>query len=198
MLPIPEDRCAGSPVECEEQVGYFCLDFVNSEYRDGYGNLTDYLDRPEWVARLFELWGMQAGLGVRADYVEELRALRRLLRHIVETLDKGNAPGEADIERLNAVLAMAPVTRHLTGDGAGYEVELVSTRDEVGLMGEMAFSAAELIANHRGRVKVCANSGCRYAFYDTSKSNNRRWCRDQGCSNRDRVRRFRALHQTAK
>jgi predicted RNA-binding Zn ribbon-like protein len=41
------------------------------------------------------------------------------------------------------------------------------------------------------RLKVCADDGCAWAYYDHSKNGCSRWCSAEGCGNRNKVKRFR-------
>jgi predicted RNA-binding Zn ribbon-like protein len=47
-----------------------------------------------------------------------------------------------------------------------------------------------------GRLGVCADEGCRWAFVDTSKRGDRIWCSSADCGNRHRARRHQALRRT--
>jgi predicted RNA-binding Zn ribbon-like protein len=64
-------------------------------------------------------------------------------------------------------------------------------------LAEVAASAGAMLAAAPGRIKVCANPGCRWAFHDRTRGNRRRWCNDLTCGNRDKVRRFRARARAA-
>jgi predicted RNA-binding Zn ribbon-like protein len=45
---------------------------------------------------------------------------------------------------------------------------------------------------HRRGVRECPGPNCGWLFLDTSKAGRRRWCSDESCGSRSRVKRFRA------
>ena len=52
------------------------------------------------------------------------------------------------------------------------------------------------LSDPRGRLGVCADEECRWAFVDTSKRGDRIWCSSADCGNRHRARRHHALRRT--
>lgn len=48
-----------------------------------------------------------------------------------------------------------------------------------------------------GRLKACAESTCRFAFYDESKNGSGRWCSMAACGNRNKARRRRQREKQA-
>lgn len=169
------------------------LDLVNSEWYDGYGRLEDRLEKPEWVAEFAARWGF-AGVGApNAKAKAALLRLRSLLRRTVEGLAAGELHRERGVAALNAVLARAPMRRRLVRSGDHYQMKLMPLRRSWGwVLAEIAASAAESLTQHDlRRFKVCANPGCRWAFYDRTKGRTRRWCKSSACGNLDKVRRFR-------
>jgi predicted RNA-binding Zn ribbon-like protein len=54
----------------------------------------------------------------------------------------------------------------------------------------VALDLHELLTRPAGRLAVCADTDCRWAFIDTSRQHNRRWCSSADCGNRHRVRRY--------
>ena len=49
-----------------------------------------------------------------------------------------------------------------------------------------------------GRLKVCPNDACQWAFYDRSKNRSGRWCTMEVCGNRMKARAFRQRQSTAR
>ena len=47
------------------------------------------------------------------------------------------------------------------------------------------------------RLKVCADDGCRWAFYDHSKNRSGRWCSMASCGNQEKARSYRARRRAA-
>jgi predicted RNA-binding Zn ribbon-like protein len=173
---------------------FACLDLINSEQWDGFGRRTDHLENSTWIKRFLTEWGFEAGLEPEQLDLNRLVELRTLLRRMVKDIAGRGQPSDEDIAALNAVLGAEPVRRRLVRQDDSYQVELVPPIfSQYTLLAEIAASLAELLAQHNWRrVKVCANDGCRWAFYDETRGNTRRWCSDLTCGNRDKVRRFRA------
>jgi predicted RNA-binding Zn ribbon-like protein len=174
------------------------VDLANSEMWNGYGQLTDFLDDPQWIRDFLEFWRFRLAPAEPAE-IRELRALRKLLREVVEKTSKGEAIEKADVEALNSWLKI-PVYRQLVEDQNGllFEWEAV----EIGwpaALARIAASLAESLAHEpHERLKLCANPGCLWVFVDRTKGNIRRWCNDATCGNRDRVRRLRAAQKRVK
>ncbi len=47
-----------------------------------------------------------------------------------------------------------------------------------------------------GRLKVCTNDACEWAFYDRSKNRSGKWCTMEVCGNRMKARTFRERQGT--
>lgn len=177
---------------CEEGFGLRAagLDLANSEQWDGFGRRTDHLADPSWLAAFVERWGWSDFAAVEAPPFSQIAETRGLCRGLVEALATAGAPSAKDRSKLGGLLAAPGWRRLATGGG----VELVPvTAGWSWILAEVAASMAGLLAEGaRRRVKVCPNAGCRWAFYDETRGNTRRWCNDRACGNRDKVRRFRA------
>lgn len=174
------------------------LDLVNSEHWDGFGRLTDHLLDARWVARFLRYWetapGRLHGKAPRARLLE----LRKLLRRATETIASGGELERRDLRALNAVLK-APGYLRLVPRGREIRVERKPVRrDWAWVRSQIAESFVSSFLDEPGRIKVCGNPLCRWAFLDATKSNIRRWCRDRRCGNRDRVRRARARHRSVR
>jgi predicted RNA-binding Zn ribbon-like protein len=111
---------------------------------------------------------------------EGLRAV--LLHHA------GHASDPAALLRLDDALAAVPLRPAFTHDG----YQLVSTVDT-----PIQHALAQLIDAIRrcredhtwSRLKVCARDSCRWAYYDASRNQVRRWCSMAGCGNHVKMRR---------
>jgi predicted RNA-binding Zn ribbon-like protein len=202
------------------------IDFVNSEWYDGHGRLNDRLLKPQWLSAFRRRWfsgrrssapdeedahpyfrpesgpleeappsARSSGPGRRT--LEELRALRTLLRGIVEKAAADRKIPTGEIKQLNAFLEKADV-RHRMKESAG-ELRLETiplVEDDEALVGSIALSAAEFFdSDDRQRLKICGNTGCRWVFYDNSKNRSRRWCDSDLCGNLFKVRRYRSRHR---
>ena len=168
------------------------LDLVNSELLDGFGHLTECLDDPLWLRTFAEHWKLRAPLE-QPGAQKALRALRALLRRLVEKSATRGPLGSDDIAQLNAWLKK-PVIPRVVKNQNGFALELHPA--QIGWEAELAKIARSfadsLIRERQGRCKICANADCAWVFVDRTKGNVRRWCNDATCGNRDRVRRSRA------
>jgi len=174
-----------------------CLDFINSEFRDFRGRwVRDDLQQPGWLEQFLVKWGLRVDQPPDAETLTTLIALRTLLNSMIEALVEGQI-ADHDQAALNAVLLKMPLSRCLMKDGEGYKLEMVPLKkDWDWVQAEIAASFAHLLAYHDPRrLKVCANSNCRWVFYDESKSRTRLYCTPDKCANLLKARRFRARHK---
>ena len=174
-----------------------CLDLVNSRWTDhlGSGHVHDRLHLPEWRHAFCARWGRLATVAADApETVAGLRALRGLLRRLLEASARGEALAGEDVAALNRVLAASPRARRLEGvSGRHRLVEVPAGYDWRWALAEVATSAAELLASDQpARLRVCANPACSWMFYDESRSGSRRWCEGSICGSLVKVRRHRA------
>ena len=171
-----------------------CFDLVNSEVWYGLGPLEDRLaSDSSWLDEFLARWHLAApGRHTRRE-LDELARLRSLLRRLIETVAAGRRITGSDLVELNGFLVARPLRRTLAPSGDAYEFALTPLRsDWTCTLAEIAASFAELAAGvELGRIKVCSNPQCRWAFYDETKNRRRRWCDSAICGNRDKVRRFR-------
>jgi predicted RNA-binding Zn ribbon-like protein len=174
------------------------LDLANSDLRDGFGNARDLLDDPEWVRSFLAHWNFRLA-GKKAIPTAQLRRLRNLLRSVIEKSGGAADLQGADVAQLNTWLKVAVFPR-LVKNQNGFALQLRAA--QIGwpaILSAIAESFARtLMEGHAGRLKLCANEGCRWAFIDRTKGNIRRWCNDATCGNRDRVRRSRAAQKHRK
>lgn len=171
------------------------LDLVNSELLDGFGHATECLDDPRWLCAFAEHWKLRESFEAPAAQ-KGLRALRALLRRLVEKNAARGSLGSGDIARLNALLKV-PVFPRVVENQNGLAVDLQPA--QIGWKAELAGIARSfadsLVRGPQGRLKICANAECAWVFVDRTKGNVRRWCNDATCGNRDRVRRSRAARR---
>ncbi|MCW2944494.1 MAG: hypothetical protein JWR24_1211 [Actinoallomurus sp.] len=70
-----------------------------------------------------------------------------------------------------------------------------------GVRGALAGVAAAIMESTADgawpRLKVCRETTCRWAFFDTSKNRSRIWCSMRMCGNRTKTRAHRARRQAA-
>lgn len=174
-----------------------CLDLVNSRWMDhlGSGVAHDRLVLPEWRRAFFSHWGLlETEAADAAETLEELRALRRLLRGLLEAFSRRQPLPAAEVEALNAVLADSPRAWRLeTTGGRPHLVEVVLRPGRRRALAEVAASGARLLATgDPHRLRICANPDCSWMFYDDSRGGSRRWCEAGICGSLIKVRRHRA------
>jgi predicted RNA-binding Zn ribbon-like protein len=174
------------------------LDLANSDLRDGFGNARDLLDDPAWMRSFLAHWNFRAA-GKRAVLVVQLRRLRNLLRGLIEKPGGAAELQGVEFAELNTWLKVA-VFPQLVKNQNGFALKLRAV--QIGwpaILSAIAESFARtLLEGQAGRLKLCANEDCRWAFIDRTKGNIRRWCNDATCGNRDRVRRSRAAQKRHK
>jgi predicted RNA-binding Zn ribbon-like protein len=121
-----------------------------------------------------------ADLGLAVAVREGLRAV--LLGHA------GHAADPAATAALDRVLADVPV--RVTVDGGGFR--LVAVRDAAfdTAMAGLLDAVRQCREEHTWtRLKVCDRATCRWAYYDASRNQARRWCSMAGCGNYVKMRR---------
>jgi predicted RNA-binding Zn ribbon-like protein len=174
------------------------VDLANSDLRNGFGTAKDLLGDPAWIRAFLARWNFSVRKK-EAIPAAQLHGLRDLLRSLVEKTENAKELRTADIERLNAWLRVAVIPQ-LVKNQNGFELRLQAA--QIGwpaIVAAIAESFAKsLMEGKAGRLKFCANEGCRWVFIDRTKGNIRRWCNDATCGNRDRVRRSRAAHKGKK
>jgi predicted RNA-binding Zn ribbon-like protein len=142
-----------------------------------------------------QAWLRERGLIGARERLEEgdlERALevREALRKLLEDRGAGEAIDERAIAALNAHPACVQMRVRFDTGGAP---RLEPAGD--GLEGALAelFAIIEHSAADGSweRLKVCADHGCRWSFYDNSKNRSRNWCNMAVCGNRAKAREYR-------
>jgi len=127
----------------------------------------------------------------------DLRAavtVREGLRNVL-LAHAGHDPDPEASDALRATLADLPVRLDLGADG----YRLISTRsDPVGqALGQLLDAIRQSSQDGTWpRLKVCARDTCRWAFYDASRNQVRRWCSMAGCGNHVKMRRSYVARKT--
>ena len=126
----------------------------------------------------------EADLGAALTVREGLRSV--LLGHA------GHDPDPAALDAFRAVLADLPVRLDFDPAVGTSTYRLVSARpDPVGQALSQLLDAVRETSQDGTwpRLKVCARDTCRWAFYDASRNQVRRWCSMAGCGNHVKMRR---------
>jgi len=174
-----------------------CVDFINSEFRDFRGRwMRDDLQQPGWMEQLLAKWRIQVDQPLDTTMLTTLVSLRTLLRSMIEKLSSGDITDE-DQAMLNANMLKMPLCRHLEKDSNGYTLKMMPLKQDWDwVQAEIAASFAHVLAYHDPkRLKICANSYCRWIFYDESKSRTKLYCTPEKCANLWKARRYRARHK---
>ena len=160
-------------------------DFVNTrEPQVGKDELNTPADLQDWceVRTL-----VPAGAKMDTTDLEDALAVREGLRAVL----LGHAGHEVDrdaVALLNQVFAEVPVTVEF--DASGYRIVPTAPRalaPALAALGDAVRQASQDQTWHR--LKVCARDTCRWAFYDASKNQARRWCSMAGCGNHVKMKR---------
>jgi predicted RNA-binding Zn ribbon-like protein len=134
--------------------------------------------------------------GERA-WLERVRRTRGALRALWDAEVEHHEPDEAAIGAINAVLREAPRIELVMGEGCcgvGHRhTEDDPTGEALARLVEPFLGA--VAAGTTGRLRICANDDCRWAFEDTSRAGRRRWCDMTSCGNVAKARRYRARHR---
>jgi len=173
------------------------VDLVNSGEWNGFGQFTDHLANPHWLATFLKHWELYPFPSKDVPR-RKLEQLRSLLRRAAEKLTAGGSIGRSELSALNQVLNV-PAWQKLVQDQNGFRAETIPVRSNwTWVNARIAASFGEMLANQEiERIKVCANSDCRWVFQDPTKARTKCWCDDRTCGNRARVRRARARKRKA-
>jgi predicted RNA-binding Zn ribbon-like protein len=157
--------------------------------------------------------GLRGLLGDRPWLAErvtgsDVRALRRLQRDLRPVFEATQAHHQEEdqeevvavVDRLNDLLQRHPVSPFISGhDATSWHLHIAERDAPVaetlaaeGLMG-LAVVVCDLGADRFG---VCAATGCRKVFVDTSPNRSRRYCSER-CASRANVAAFRARRRAA-
>jgi predicted RNA-binding Zn ribbon-like protein len=163
--------------------------FANTiDLEDGTDRLADPETARPWLTQA-GLAGRAAPLG--ADQLELARDVRDGLRAMLAANAGEASPSAADLAAI----------RELAGGRRPAIDVAASGRIEIGADGrDLADGLISLLVIVRdaqrdgtwSRLRLCANSDCRWAFYDGSRNRRGTWCRMETCGNRIKNRRLRA------
>jgi predicted RNA-binding Zn ribbon-like protein len=195
-VPTPSSDAATVPLVG----GRPCIDLVNTvSWRGDPSRRVDYLQTPAdvvtWCRRAGVLDETEADLlsaHLRAGpargrrLLADVRDLREAITaHLVEAHVGAQSP---DLDALGPRIVEALRRARLApGEhGARWVTEAL---DEHTPVVRLTLDLHEQLTEPVGALGTCADPACGWAYLDTSRSQNRRWCRSSDCGNRDRVRR---------
>jgi predicted RNA-binding Zn ribbon-like protein len=120
--------------------------------------------------------------------------VREGLRHVLLG-HAGHEPDPNRIDALRAALADLPV--RLDFDVDGYRLVSIRTDPAGQALAQLLDAVRQTTQDGTWpRLKVCARDTCRWAFYDASRNQVRRWCSMAGCGNYVKMKRAYASRKT--
>ena len=184
------------------------LDFLNSVLAPS-GDMLDFLRDGASLTRWLSYSGVVPDTVAAATKSRPLRQLDRLAAEARELrewfralvlrwyVDGERAVRKADLDRLNALMSISPLTQVVLRGPAGLELRARRALTEPrALMAELAAICADLLAHQpHDKVRKCENSACTLVFADNKRGPRRRWCSMAVCGNRMKVAAHRARQQ---
>jgi predicted RNA-binding Zn ribbon-like protein len=138
----------------------------------------------EWLAD----WGMAPAGAVTEDDVARARELREALHGLARSVATEQPPATGDVRVVNASLTEAlPVALRRSGSGMTLG-RPDTTRQALARLARQAVD--DLTGPHRPRLRACGDDECSGIFLDPT--GRRRWCSDERCGVKARVRAHRA------
>ena len=158
---------------------------------------TDELDGPEALLGWFvgmELLDEEASADDRD--LKRALALREGIRSLL-LANNGEELEPTRLRELNRAAGSMCLTVRFDEEGSPtFEPESSGVSAALGrILTAVVLAADEGIW---GRLKVCPNDACQWAFYDRSKNRSGRWCTMEVCGNRMKARAFRQRQSTAR
>jgi predicted RNA-binding Zn ribbon-like protein len=145
-----------------------------ADLEPGDDELTDLRALQAWL-RARRLIGARDRL--EDGDLERALDVREALRRLLEDRGAGKAIDERAIRSLNAMPACVQMR-------VRFLAELFAIIERAAADGTW------------DRLKVCADHGCRWAYYDNSKNRSRSWCNMAVCGNRSKAREYRRRQRT--
>ena len=164
----------------------------------GLANTYSYEDDEELLGdpEQARAWLVQTGLGAAGIQVSpaehaELLEFRALIRSMLEENLSGEE-GTVDGAALARFTSTRPVPiAPAPGGGVDLDLEPAATVGE--LIGQqLGIVLRARLEGDWERLKICAASDCRWAFFDSSRNRGGHWCSMELCGNREKNRRYRA------
>ncbi len=175
------------------------LDFVNTFGLTHGRQFDDLGTTRQAIDWLHERTGLDpAAVADSPAVLARIARARTAFRELWDATAEERPVDEAAIREVNRVLRHRSVLELEAGpdDTAGHGIRLASrfTGDEVDCaLAELADPLVRAISSaERTKARICANETCRWVFYDSSRTHQRRWCEMSSCGNRAKAARHRA------
>jgi predicted RNA-binding Zn ribbon-like protein len=144
-----------------------------------------------WLEERRLLSGGPAGAADLARTFELREAIRGLL-----FANNGGPTAEPDLALLNRMAVESGLRPRFA---AGGRVVLEPAAGGMhGALGRLVAAVSDAMNDGSWhRLKACADDGCRWAFYDSSRNRSGHWCSMESCGNRAKARQFRQRRRAA-
>ena len=158
---------------------------LGGRYRD---RQLDSLEGPAQLREWLREHALEPAGAVTEDDLDRVRAVREALHRIAAAALEDERPNATDIRLISDTLqADRPV--RLRQAASGFRLARPATVAEA-LARLTRDAAQDLTGPRRAQLHPCGDHTCSGIFIDTT--GRRRWCSDQTCGNRVRVRAYRA------
>ena len=175
------------------------LDFVNTFGLTHGRQFDDFSTTRQAIDWLHERTGLNPALVAdSAALLSRITRARAAFRELWDATAEERPVDEAAIREVNRVLRHRSVLELevASDDTAGHGLRLASrfTGDEVDCaLAELADPLVRAVGSaESAKARICANDTCRWVFYDSSRTHQRRWCEMSSCGNRAKAARHRA------
>ena len=169
--------------------------FVNTVASEGDLHWEAFSDPDALRSWLVRRGLMADGEPVGDDDVVRAREVREALRALLAAKNGRVVDPEA-IRALNQAGERSRLSVRFRADGrAALEPSEGGVEGAVGTV--LAAAHAGMEDGTWKRLKVCANGGCAWAFYDRSRNRSSRWCSMNVCGNRTKTRAYRRRRTAA-
>ncbi len=170
---------------------FLALDYINTEWFVTHYHFRDVLTDPALLKGFLEKWQLKHPSPPSPDITEALIRYRAFLSGALRELMAQERLSATTAAELEKTLASCPGARRVCLRDGRYETRFQPfQKDWNWVMAEVAASFIELADMETGRIRVCDNPGCRWIFYDETRSRTKRCC-DGTCANLVKMRRFR-------
>ncbi len=178
----PSGRWAPAPLDLVQ-------DLLNTRgLLRGFDRLTDLQQARAWLDGSGP--ARAAGLSpadLAGGELGPLRALREVLRDARRGATGRDGSGERAWPELDALAVDVPTVVGLDARG----VPVLRPHPDAPPVRAAVLCALSGAGDGWLRLKVCANPGCRWAFYDTSRNHSGTWCDMNTCGARAKMARYR-------
>ena len=156
---------------------------------DRYGKSPqDLVDSPARLRSWLTEWGLAPSGPVNDEDVASARTLREALHGLARSAATDQAAAADDVRVVNAALAeAAPVELRRSGTTMTLGRPATTGQALARLAGQ---AVDDLTGPHRARLRACGDQECSGIFLDPT--GRRRWCSDERCGVKARVRAHRA------